>query len=50
MWALIALEFIYLSAYKNTQIENSLAVQWLVLHAFATEDMGSVPGRGTKIL
>ena len=29
--------------------ENSLAVQWLGLHAFTAEGMGSIPGRGTKI-
>ena len=28
----------------------SLAVQWLVLHASTTGDMGSTPGQGTKIL
>ena len=28
---------------------NSLAVQWLGLHAFTAEGPGSVPGRGTKI-
>ena len=29
---------------------NSLAIQWLGLHAFAAGDMGSIPGWGTKIL
>ena len=28
---------------------NSLAVQWLGFHAFTAENMGSIPGRGTKI-
>ena len=28
---------------------NSLAVQWLGLHAFTTEGLGSIPGWGTKI-
>ena len=28
---------------------NSLAVQWLGLHTLTTEDLGSIPGRGTKI-
>ena len=28
---------------------NSLAVQWLVLHAFTANSPGSAPGRGTKI-
>ena len=29
---------------------NSLAVQWLGLGAFTAEGLGSIPGRGTKIL
>ena len=28
---------------------NSLAVQWLGLHPFTAEDLGSLPGQGTKI-
>ena len=28
---------------------NSLAVQWLGLHAFTAEGLGSIPGRGTEI-
>ena len=28
---------------------NSLAVQWLELHAFTAEGPGSIPGWGTKI-
>ena len=28
---------------------NSLAVQWLGLHAFIVEGQGSIPGWGTKI-
>ena len=28
---------------------NSLVVKWLGLLAFTAEDMGSIPGRGTKI-
>ena len=28
---------------------NSLAVQWLGLHAFTSEGPGSIPGRGNKI-
>ena len=28
---------------------NSLAVQQLGLHPFTTEEMGSLPGQGTKI-
>ena len=33
-----------------TAFGNSLAIQWLGLHAFAAGDMGSIPGWGTKIL
>ena len=29
---------------------NSLAVQWLGLHASTAGGMGSIPGHGTKIL
>ena len=29
---------------------NSMVVQWLRLHASNAEDMGLVPGQGTKIL
>ena len=29
---------------------NSLAVQWLRLHAFTAKGMSSIPGQGTKIL
>ena len=29
---------------------TSLAVQWLGLHASTARGMGSIPGRGTKIL
>ena len=29
---------------------NSLAVQWLGLSTFTAVDLGSIPGRGTKIL
>ena len=28
---------------------NSLVVQWLGLHAFTAEGLGSIPGQGTKI-
>ena len=28
---------------------NSLEVQWLGLSAFIAEDLGSIPGQGTKI-
>ena len=30
-------------------IRNSLAIQWLGLHASTAEGMGSIPGQGTKI-
>ena len=30
--------------------DNSLAAQWLRLHAFIAECLGSVPGLGIKIL
>ena len=30
------------------KIGNSLAVQWLGLHAFTAEGLGSIPGLGTK--
>ena len=29
---------------------SSLGVQWLGLHAFTAEGLGSIPGQGTKIL
>ena len=35
---------------KKMYIGNSLAVQWLGLGTFTAEGLGSVPGRGTKIL
>ena len=31
-------------------MRNSLAVQWLGLHAFTAEGAGSIPDQGTKIL
>ena len=31
-------------------VGNSLVVQWLGLRAFTVEGVGSIPGRGTKIL
>ena len=34
---------------KVVLIGNSLAVQWLGLHASAAGDMGLIPGQGTKI-
>ena len=33
----------------NNKIGTSLAVQWLRLNAPTAGDMGSIPGRGTKI-
>ena len=38
-----------LSSVQNP-MGNSLAVQWLGLCAFIAEGVGSIPGRGTKIL
>ena len=35
--------------FKFADPENSLAVQWLGLHAFTAKGVGSVPGQGTKI-
>ena len=34
---------------KKAELETSLAVQWLRLHASSAGGMGSIPGRGTKI-
>ena len=34
---------------KNNSPGNSLAVQWLRLHAFTAEGLGLIRGRGTKI-
>ena len=33
---------------KNDVCGNSLAVQWLELHAFTTKGPGSIPARGTN--
>ena len=35
---------------KKGAVGNSLAVQWLRLHASTTGGMGLIPGQGTKIL
>ena len=35
---------------KNKGLGNSLAVQWLGLHASTAGGPGSIPGPGTKIL
>ena len=34
---------------KINQVGNSLAIQWLRLHASTAEGTGSTPGKGTKI-
>ena len=34
---------------KNEPSGNSLAIQWLGLHALPAEGPGSIPGQGTKI-
>ena len=36
--------------YLKEQCGNSLAIQWLGLHASTAGDTGSIPGQGTKIL
>ena len=36
--------------HEETQVGNSLEVWWLRLHAFTTKGVGSIPGRGTRIL
>ena len=36
-------------AFRNQSLGNSLAVQWLGLHALTAEGTDSVPGWGTKI-
>ena len=35
---------------KKDVIGNSLVVQWLGVHAFTAQGLGSIPGWGTKIL
>ena len=40
---------ILLSTFWSGEIETSLAVQWLSLWASNAEDMGLIPGQGTKI-
>ena len=35
--------------FKKVNSGNSLAVQWLEIHAFTAEGTGSIPGWGTKI-
>ena len=37
-------------ANKNKRTVKSLVVQWLELSIFTAEGLGSIPGRGTKIL
>ena len=34
---------------KANLVGNSLVVQWLGLHAFTAEGLGSIPGQVTKI-
>ena len=34
----------------NNHLANSLAVQWLRLHASNAGGAGSIPGRGSKVL
>ena len=39
----------YIWKLRKVNPGNSLAVQWLGLRAFTAEDVGSIPGRGTKV-
>ena len=39
----------WLETFTESLLENSLAVQWLGLHALTAEGTGSTPGWGTKI-
>ena len=41
--------FIVPFAYILTSVGNSLAIQWLGLHALTAKGPGSIPGWGTKI-
>ena len=41
--------FLFLQTFKLFA-GNSLGVQWLGLHAYTAEGLGSIPGRGVKIL
>ena len=35
--------------FKKKDLGNSLAVEWLGLHAFTAEGVGSIPGWGIRI-
>ena len=37
------------SCSQNENLANSLAAQWLGLHSFSAEGIGSIPGQETKI-
>lgn len=42
--------FLSVSWVQEFEIQSSLVVQWLKIHAFIAGDRGSIPRRGTKIL
>ena len=39
----------YLVQINKSILGNSMAVQWLGIHAFTAKDAGPIPGWGTKI-
>ena len=43
-------KFIKFDLYQKKKGGTSLVVQWLRLHTSSAGGMGSIPGRGTKIL
>ena len=49
MWYIHPYSGILFSLKKEWNSGNSLVVQWLRLHAFIAEGVGSIPGWGTKI-
>ena len=48
-WLLIILSLPTAESYFIFISGNTLAVQWLGLHAFTAEGLGSISGQGTKI-
>ena len=42
-------KFFFFNYHKYRDVENSLVVQWLRLHAFTARAPGSIPGQGTNI-
>ena len=43
------MSFMSIKLLKNSKFGTSLEVQWLELHTFNAEGVGSIPGQGTKI-